>query len=89
MTPGQTTADEAIARLKQTYDRQAIMAIGGMVLVSAFFVFDANDQNRTMATLLSVLPWFVGIAALVLTLNRWALWNQSKAIRRHFQQIGG
>lgn len=89
MTPDGTPAEQAIARLKQTYDRQAIMAIGGMVLISAFFVFDPNDQARTVATLLGVLPWFLGIAALVLALNRWALWNQTRAIRRHFSQIGG
>lgn len=64
---------EAQAARKKALDRQAIMAIGGMVLISAVFAVHPGDADRTIATALEILPWLAGLSLLVILLNRWAL----------------
>jgi hypothetical protein len=75
----------AIARRKQTLDRQAVMATAGMAAVAGFLVFYPSDHARTIAGLLDILPWFLGLSILIVAANRWTLAQYARSIRRSSQ----
>lgn len=77
----------AIAARKRTLDRQTVMGIAGLFAVALFLNFDAGDHGRTLAGLVDILPWIVGLSIAIFLLNRWTLSIQSKLIRR--DAIGG
>lgn len=71
MTQADRPDDAAvIAARKQTSDRQSVMAILGMVAITAFMTVHPGDLDRTIANLLPVLPWLLGLSALVVAINR-------------------
>lgn len=79
----------AIERRKKTLDRQTVMAIVGLIAVALFLNFDANDHNRTIAGMVAILPWIVGLSIGIFLLNRWTLVIQTKLLRREASQAGG
>lgn len=79
----------AIERRKKTLDRQTVMAIVGLFAVALFLNFDAKDHDKTVAGMLAILPWIVGLSIGIFLLNRWTLVIQTKLLRRDASQAGG
>lgn len=75
-------ADAAIAARRRALDRQTIMAIAGLVAISAFFTVYPDDRERTIAGLKAIAPWLIGLSVLIVVANRLTLHVQTKAIRK-------
>lgn len=90
LTPDADTPEvaAAIARRKKTLDRQTLMAAIGFVVVAVIMNFDSQDHSRTLAGLVAVLPWIVGLTIAIFVLNRWTLSIQSKLLRRDLGRSG-
>ncbi|MDR4307415.1 hypothetical protein IHQ68_12390 [Chelatococcus sambhunathii] len=75
-------ADAAVAARRRALDRQTVMAIAGLVAVSAFLTVYPNDHERTIAGLKAIAPWLIGLSVLIVVANRATLHVQTKAIRK-------
>ncbi|GLK57152.1 UPF0716 family protein affecting phage T7 exclusion [Methylopila capsulata] len=73
MTENRSEITAGIAARKQTADRQSVMAIVGMIVIAGFLTIHPGDLDKTVAALLPILPWLVGLSALIVVVNRWTL----------------
>ncbi len=49
------------------------MAIVGMIAIAGFLTIHPGDLDKTIAALLPILPWLVGLSALIVVINRGTL----------------
>jgi len=73
MTENRLESTAVIAARKQAADRQSVMAIAGMIVIAGFMTIHPGDLDKTIAALLPVLPWLVGLSVLIVVINRGTL----------------
>jgi len=58
------------AARKKAADRQSLMAVLGMVVIAGIMTIHLGDLDKTVDALAPVLPWLIGLSALIFVVNR-------------------
>lgn len=70
-----------IAAMRQAWDKRLAVNAVALVAIIAYFVYPTWGGPDFSKTLIEILPWALGVGALVLAVNRWFVAHQTKEIR--------
>ena len=76
-----TQADAQIAEMRRAWNRRLAVNLFAVVAIIAYFSYPTWGQPNFGETLLSILPYGIGVAVVMAAVNRWFVARQSRMIR--------
>lgn len=70
-----------IAEMRRGWDRRLAVNAVALVAIIAYFVYPTWGGPEFSKTLIDILPWAIGVGALIVAVNRWFVSRQAKEIR--------
>jgi hypothetical protein len=70
-----------IDAMKRAWDRRLVLACLTMAAIVAFFAVDLWGDERMAGELMTIAPWFLGLALAIFATTRLAVARQAKQIR--------
>ncbi|WP_020180937.1 hypothetical protein [Methylopila sp. M107] len=70
-----------ISEMRASWNRRLGVNLFAIVAISAYFAYPTWGRPEFGATVLSILPTAIGVALLMLVVNRWFVARQTRQIR--------
>ena len=78
--PGQPDVSAEIAAMRRSWNRRLAVNLFAVAAIVAYFTYPTWGRADFGATMLSILPVALGVAVLLVVINRWFVARQSRII---------